>query len=55
MQPYFNPTRRNMEDDLNIFENGTQPQFLENGRPSNCLENGRRSKYFGKGKINSIL
>ena len=20
MQPYFNPTRRNMEDNLNIFE-----------------------------------
>jgi hypothetical protein len=26
MQPYSNPTRRNMEDDLNIFENGRQPQ-----------------------------
>jgi hypothetical protein len=24
MQPYFNPTRRNMEDVLNIFENGRQ-------------------------------
>ena len=26
MQPYSNPTRRNMEDDLNIFENGRRPQ-----------------------------
>ena len=32
MQPYINPTRRNMEDDLNIFENGRRPQFFENGR-----------------------
>ena len=22
MQPYMNPTRRNMEDDLDIFKNG---------------------------------
>ena len=28
MQPYVNPTRWIMEDDLNIFENGRQPQFL---------------------------
>ena len=36
MQPYFNPTRRNMEDDLNILENeddlkkiiGRRPQFF---------------------------
>jgi ribosomal protein L13 len=27
MQPYSNPTRRNMENDLNIFENGGRPQF----------------------------
>jgi hypothetical protein len=27
MQSYSSPTRRNMEDDLNIFENGRQPQF----------------------------
>jgi hypothetical protein len=26
MQPYSNPTRRNMEDDLNDFENGRRPQ-----------------------------
>ena len=38
MQPYVNPTRRNMddnlnkfamEDDLNFFEKGRRPQFLE--------------------------
>ena len=28
MQPYSNPTRRNKEYDLNIFENGRQPQFF---------------------------
>jgi hypothetical protein len=28
MQPYSNLTRRNMEDDLNIFENGRRPQFF---------------------------
>ena len=27
MQPYYNQTRQNMEDDLNIFENGRQPKF----------------------------
>jgi hypothetical protein len=26
MQPYSNPTRRNMDDDLNIFEHGRRPQ-----------------------------
>ena len=29
LQPYSNPTRRNVEDDLNIFENGRRPQFLK--------------------------
>ena len=29
MSPYFNPTRRNMEDDLNFFENGRRPHFWE--------------------------
>ena len=32
MQPYFNQTRKNMEDNLNIFENGRRPQYFENGR-----------------------
>jgi hypothetical protein len=30
MQLYFNPTRRNREDDLNIFENGTRPKMKHN-------------------------
>jgi hypothetical protein len=29
MPPYFDPTRRTMEDNLNIFENGRQPQFFQ--------------------------
>jgi hypothetical protein len=32
MHPYFNPARRNMEDDLNFFLKGRRPQFFENGR-----------------------
>ena len=28
MQPYFNPTRGNMKDDINIFENGRRPNFF---------------------------
>ena len=32
MQPYSNPTRRNIDDDLNIFEKGRRPQFFEKGR-----------------------
>ena len=29
MQPYYDPTRWNMEDDLNIFENGRQAMSSE--------------------------
>ena len=29
---YFNPTRLNMEDDINFFLNGRRPQFFQNGR-----------------------
>ena len=29
VQPYFDPTRWNMEDDLNIFKNGRRPQFFQ--------------------------
>ena len=29
MQPYSNPTRRNMEDDLSIFEKGRRPQIFQ--------------------------
>jgi hypothetical protein len=32
MQPYSNPTRRNVEDDLSIFENGRQHHFFSEGR-----------------------
>ena len=28
MQPYYNPTRRNTEDKLIIFENGRRPQYF---------------------------
>jgi hypothetical protein len=38
MEPYFDPTSRNMEDDLNIFENGRRPQFFITGtRPQFCF------------------
>ena len=42
MQPYFNPNRSNMEDDLNIFEKGRRPKFFENGRRPQFLVIGRR-------------
>jgi hypothetical protein len=58
MQPDFNPTRRNIEDNLH-FENGRRPQFFLNGRRHqifwqleddlNFLENGRRPQFFGNG------
>ena len=41
MQTYSNPTRRNMEDDLDIFENGRQPQFFLKEDDLNFFENGR--------------
>jgi hypothetical protein len=28
MHPYSNPSRRNLEEDLNIFENGRRPKFF---------------------------
>ena len=43
MQPYSNPTRRNMEDNLNIFENGRRPQFFWKRKTiSICFETWRR-------------
>ena len=42
MQSCYNPTRKNMEDDLNIFENGRRPQYLGNGRQPQFLGNGKR-------------
>jgi hypothetical protein len=41
MQPYSNPTRRIMEDSLNIFENGRRPQFFLKEDDLNFVENGR--------------
>ena len=32
MQSCCNPTRKNLKNNLNIFENIRQPQFLGNGR-----------------------
>ena len=29
MQSYFNPTRSNMEDDLNIFSKGRRPKYFQ--------------------------
>jgi ribosomal protein L13 len=42
MQPYSNPTRRNMGDDLNIFGNGRRPQVFLKEDNLNFFENGRR-------------
>jgi hypothetical protein len=44
MQPYSNPTRRNMEDDLTIFENG---------RRISKKFKGRRAQLFSKWKMTS--
>ena len=35
-----------MEDDLNMFENGRQPQFLGNERRPHFLENVRRPQFY---------
>jgi hypothetical protein len=44
MQPYYNQTRQNMEDNLNIFENGRRPQFFFKGRQLKKFKNGRQPK-----------
>jgi hypothetical protein len=44
MQPYSNPTRTNMEDDLNTLENGRQPQISSKEKDLIFLENGKRPK-----------
>jgi hypothetical protein len=39
MQPYFNPTRRNIENNLNIFSNGRRLQiFLKWKTTLNCSQ-----------------
>ena len=47
MQPYFGPTRWNMEEDLNIFENGTGPQFFSIGWRPQCCSRQPRKLIFG--------
>jgi hypothetical protein len=42
MQSYFNPTRRNMEDDPNNFENGRRPHFFLKEDGLNFFENRRQ-------------
>ena len=63
MQPYFNQTRRNKEDDLNIFENGRrhkffkkgiQPQYFSNERRPQSYSNQRQPKYSCKWNTTSI-
>jgi hypothetical protein len=60
MQPYFNPIRRNIEDDLHFLENGFQPQFFGNWKTTssiwkmeddlNFFENGRKPQSFESGR-----
>jgi hypothetical protein len=49
MQPYSNSTRRNMEDDLNNYENGRQTQFLLKEDDLFFFENGSRPNFFENG------
>ena len=47
MKPYLNLTKQNMEDNLNIFLNGRQPQLFLNGRqPKFSSSNGRQPQFF---------
>ena len=39
-----------MEDDLNVLENGRRPQFFQMENNINILENGRQPQYFDKWK-----
>ena len=64
-QPYYNLTRRNIEDNLNIFENGRRPQyfwklkttsiFLKMEDNLNIFENGTWPQYLKKWKTTSIF
>ena len=40
-----------MEDYLNFFTNGRQPEFLENESKLDCLANKRRPQYLNKRKM----
>ena len=50
-----NPTRRNMEDDLNIFENERRPRFFLKENDLNLFENGRRRQTNDATKNNNIF
>ena len=43
-----------MEDDLNFFEKGRQPQFFLNGRQPQLFSNGRLPQHLIKCKMTSI-
>ena len=47
MQPYFDPNRWNIEDDLNIFENWRRPQFFPNRRRPRFCSRQPRELIFG--------
>ena len=56
MQPYFNPTRSNMEDDLNLFEKWKTPQVFQKWKTTSIFRemeddlnfsgNGRQTQFF---------
>jgi hypothetical protein len=46
MRPYSNPTRRNMEDNLNILEMENDLRFLKMVDELKLLVNGRRPNFF---------
>ena len=51
IQPYTKPTRINMEDNHNIFENGRRPQTFENGRRPQFLDKWKTTSiYFLNGR-----
>ena len=46
MYPNFNTTRRNMEDNPNIFENGRWPNKISNGRRPQFFPDERQPTFF---------
>ena len=51
----YNPSRRNMEDELNIFEKGRQPQILGNGRLLQFFGKWKTTLIYGKRKTTSFF
>ena len=45
MQLYFNPTRSNIEDDINFFEHGRRPYYFKWKTTSFFFINGRQSQF----------